>query len=271
MHSAFSMPSFYAGKDVEIESDNVTMDIDRAFYFRDLYWEARDVYYPDGMPGYEEIGSTAYITFDDFTKPTVGVNYYTTPPDEDPDDTFELIFYAHSQIMRENSPIENVVIDLSNNMGGEADAAMLAIGWFLGECNYNVNNTLTGGQTTTQYFVDTNLDHKFDESDTLASKNLYCIISQNSFSYGNLLPAAFKDSGNVTLLGERSGGGICVVWFLTAADGTLFRISGTESLSTVLNGSFYDIDRGIEPDVPIIKLDNFYNRTALTEFINELY
>lgn len=37
------------------------------------------------------------------------------------------------------------------------------------------------------------------------------------------------------------------------------------------NGSFYDVDQGVEPDYFINDYANFYNREALTEFINGLF
>ena len=37
------------------------------------------------------------------------------------------------------------------------------------------------------------------------------------------------------------------------------------------NGSFYDIDRGADPDIYIAKIADFYDREALTEIINEIY
>lgn len=271
LHSGLLNPSFYAGRDADTKSDKISTAIGDAISSKKRYAEARSVYYPDGTPAYEEIGNTAYVTFDNFVCPSTVVDYYKTPADADSADTFGIIIYAHSQIMRENSPIENVVIDLSNNGGGEADAAIYMIGWFLGECVFNVNNTLTDGQASTRYMIDVNCDHKFDENDTVASKNLYCIISPNSFSCGNLVPSAFKSSGRVTLLGETSGGGACVVQRLTTADGTMFQVSGTRRISTISNGSFYDVDQGVDPDVSITKLKNFYNRTALTSYINALY
>ena len=30
-----------------------------------LYWDAREAFYPDRVPGYEEVGDTAFITFYD--------------------------------------------------------------------------------------------------------------------------------------------------------------------------------------------------------------
>ena len=37
------------------------------------------------------------------------------------------------------------------------------------------------------------------------------------------------------------------------------------------NGAFYNIDQGVEPDIYIDKIASFYNRPALTDFINGLF
>ena len=39
----------------------------------------------------------------------------------------------------------------------------------------------------------------------------------------------------------------------------------------VVIGSFYDIDQGAEPDFYIDDPENFYNRKALTDYINKLF
>ena len=36
------------------------------------------------------------------------------------------------------------------------------------------------------------------------------------------------------------------------------------------NGSFYDVDRGAQPDYFIGDINRFYNRKELTEYINSL-
>ncbi len=173
--------------------------------------------------------------------------------------------------MRENSPIENVVIDLSINGGGAATAAIYTVAWFLGTCTINVNNTLTKQQASTSYKADVNCDRKFDENDTVSSKNLYCLISPNSFSCGNLLPSIFKNAGNVTLIGKPSGGGACTIQYITTADGNIFRISSANRLSSLYNGSYYNVDRGVEPDFHLSKIESFYNRESLTDYINNLH
>ena len=84
------------------------------------------------------------------------------------------------------------------------------------------------------------------------------------------MPAAFKASGDVTLLGRRSGGGSCVVLPCTSASGSVFAISGPKQLAAVLNGSFYNIDEGIEPDFVLSRPESFYDRPALVEYIHTL-
>ena len=37
------------------------------------------------------------------------------------------------------------------------------------------------------------------------------------------------------------------------------------------NGSYYDTDTGIQPDCIIVKPEHFYDREALTDYINRLF
>ena len=100
--------------------------------------------------------------------------------------------------------------------------------------------------------------------------NLFCLTSPKSFSCGNLVPSVLKNSHLVTILGQTSGGGSCVVRPLTTADGSIFQISGSMRLAYMKNGSFYDIDQGVEPDFIIPTPKQFYDREYLTGYINEL-
>ena len=241
---------------------------------KELYTSVRTKFYPDGIPGYEEIGNTAYITFDEFMLPNIDIEQYYQVEDAadlDDSDTVALIMKAHAMITRENSPIENVVLDLSCNLGGAADAAAFVLAWFLGEANIGMKDTMTGAVSASTYRCDANRDRQFDESDTLAGKRLFCLSSPVSFSCGNLLPCALKASDMVTILGRTSGGGSCVAQNISSAWGTSFRISGSSRLSFIKNGSYYDIDRGAEPDFIITSPEKYYDRQNLTDYINSLY
>ena len=242
-----------------------------AEYFKQ-YTDARKVFYPDGVPRYEEKDDTAFVTFDVFE---VGVNdlddYYNKSLDElFEKDTIALMMYAHDKITRENSPIKNVVIDLSCNRGGAADTAVFVISWFLEVADVSFKNTMTGACCTTSYRCDANRDHEFDEKDTLGDRKLFCLTSPVSFSCGNFVPSAFRESEKVKLLGRTSAGGACIVQPVSSAWGTCFRISGSMRLAYMKNGSYYDIDQGAEPDYTISSPENYYDRENLVNFINSI-
>ncbi|ETP73969.1 Peptidase family S41 [Lachnospiraceae bacterium JC7] len=238
-----------------------------------VFGSEREKAFPEGVPSYEEVGNTAYITFDSFTFPDDNIDYLSEPREDELYDTIRLIQYSCDRILREDSPVENVVMDLSNNKGGYADAAAYVIAAYLGRGETNTKDMLTGATTTYQYLIDTNRDGKFDINDTLAEKgfNLYCLTSPVSFSCGNLVPNVFKTSPFVTNLGQTSGGGSCSIMSLSTARGNVFNISSNNRLSMFKNGSFYDIDRGADPDIYIAKISDFYDRKTLTDYLNNVY
>ena len=222
------------------------------------------------VPGYEEVGDTAFITFGNFERERE--NYYDPEIDRDqPQDTIDLIIYAHKQITREDSPVKNIVLDLSNNGGGDFVSAIYVISWFLGEADIALRDVFTGAETNAMYLADVNLDGEFNEDDTVGNGyKLYCLTSNCSFSCGNLVPAACKSSGKVTLVGQTTGGGSCVVLPCTTAAGAVFRISGSMQMSIIKNGSFYNTDSGIDPHFFLDKPESFYDRPALAEYLREL-
>ena len=270
LHSAFVFASPYAG-DVAVEPNVQSLSANRIIGHAQRLSAAAREYFPDGMRFYQEIGNTAYISFNSFTADYDNDYYGALASGEPIADTIGIIMYAHAQITRENSPIENVVLDLSLNTGGHADAAIYAIAWFLGEWDLHLEDAVTGARSSTNYRVDVNGDRKFDENDSIAHLNRYCLVSPVSFSCGNLVPAVFKNSNQVTLLGRQTGGGACAVQPLASADGSIWQISSRLRLSTVTNGSFYAVDQGVAPDVLIDKDESYYDREALTEYINSLF
>jgi hypothetical protein len=40
-------------------------------------------------------------------------------------------------------------------------------------------------------------------------------------------------------------------------------------MSIVKNGTYYNIDKGVEPNITLSKTESFYDRAALTKYINE--
>ncbi len=270
MHSKFQSASPYAG-DVEVMGNMTPYSRTRLLKHEADLLAQREKAYPDGCPGYEEIGNTAFVTFDEYTF-SHGLDYYADPGAEAlmDADTIGLIMYAHKQITRENSPIENVVLDMSLNKGGTVASGIYTIGWMLGECDFHLADAMTRAQASLKYRVDVNGDHVCDEKDSISHLNLFCLTSPVSFSCGNLVPCSFKASSNVTLIGRPTSGGACSVQPLVSADGTLWRISSRMRLSTLCNGAFYDVDQGVEPDVVFAKDESYYDRQGLTDMINAM-
>ena len=270
IHSSLKLASPYSGSH---EPDTDLLHLDKAILRYYQYGEelaaARAEAMPEGVPGYQEVGNTAYITFDSFTVSPIRAQPYSEDSTQIVD-TMGLIIYAHSMITREDSPIENVVLDLSCNHGGAVDAAAYVVAWMLGYCTYHITNAVTNSYSTTTYVADVNLDGEFDEKDTIADKNLFCIISNTSFSNANTVPALLKESGKVTLLGDTSGGGACTVQYGVTADGTIFSLSSPYRMSMVSNGAYYTVDRGVEPHHHFSKFESYFNRERLTDYINGL-
>ena len=271
-HSGYKYNSWMTGLNPEVNPENVGNGFSGSIaeYAEDKMTIAR-LRNENSTEPYSEVGNTAYIYLEGFQmEADPGVYYDETSELDRENDTAALVIYAHRQIMRENSPIENVVVDLSNNGGGTVDAAIFLLSWFLGEAPFSSVSPVTGAQRTALYRADINLDREFDAKDTLEGKNLYCLISPVSFSCGNYVPSVFKSSSKVTLLGDTTGGGSCVVLGMSTAWGTLFQVSGPIRISFLKNGSYYDADRGVDPDVFLSKTETFCDREKLTEIIRSL-
>lgn len=260
-------------KNIYVKNDVITNKNPRSAMIaerdEERHKEARAEYYGEDVPGYEEVGNTAYISFDEFTYQAV--DYYNEKAEDHLDDTMGLAIYSFEQITRKDSPIENVVLDMSVNHGGVVFAAAYIIGMFIGDGSLSVRNATSDALVTQNFKADLNLDRKFDDSDTLLGKyNLICLTSPVSFSCGNLVPSVLKNSHEVITMGQTSGGGACIVHYLTTADGSIMQLSGQRQMSYTKNGSFYEIDRGVEPDYIISVPEQFYDREALTKRINEI-
>ncbi|MBQ9384364.1 MAG: S41 family peptidase [Ruminiclostridium sp.] len=230
---------------------------------------------------YKEVGDTAYLTFDVFLMMQNTDNYYTDKFRENVKDYIDkdliaLVHYADQRIKRKNSPIKNVVIDLTNNGGGAVDAAAFLVSWLIGYCEISTVNATTNAQYTVFYRADINLDGYVDQNDMLNPNslsggiNVYCLTSPFSFSCGNLVPSVLKESGRATILGKTSGGGACAVQPAVTPDGTFYQYSGKFKLCNFNNGIYYQIDQGVTPDITLTKLEHFYDREWLTEFIHDL-
>ncbi len=260
---------------------------------RKKYRDARKVAVGENIPGYTVSGNTAIVRFDEFTKNDKTntkalekengeyiytnlldkyVNYKTNGRHEYEDiyDTVAFI-YAVNEKVQADSNIENIVLDLSNNGGGANHSACFVLAWMLGKCDFDFTNPITGAKWSIGYEADVNMDGNFaQDDDTVKNKNLFCLISPCSFSCGNMVPAMLKASDCVTILGVTSSGGSSCVQPSSAADGTIFRMSSKYVMSVNKNGSYYDIDRGVDPHYYINNPTNFYNAETIDALVKKI-
>lgn len=267
LHSSIANASPYVGAPAPAESDiKVNSYIVNHIAENAEYTSARDEQLAEVVP-YQKVGNTAFVTFDNFTFERSG--NYQDDLEQPIGDTIGIISAVHQAITADEE-IENVVLDLSCNGGGAIDSAIYTIAWMLGSCDFSIYDSATGSKGSVCYKADVNFDHVFDDNDTIKDKNLYCLVSPLSFSCGNLVPAILKASNKVTIVGKTSSGGGCVVRPGITADGTAFTISDSKQMTIVKNGTYYGIDQGVEPDITLTKIESFYDRAGLAEYLNGL-
>ena len=285
LHSAFLARSPYTGihrEEIEIVPSPSVKSFIQSLIER---LSARAEFFPDGVPGFQKKGDTAYITLDEFSfdrsrdyakEPLTRKEKRAIEKDfaSSGIDTIGLIHYANEEI-QDNPRIKNVVIDLSCNTGGAVDAEIFVASWLLGQSSLAVRRNITDCQSATSYTADVNFDGKFGTPDDyVGDRRIFCIISGTTFSCGNLLASMLAESGKATLIGTKTGGGACAVYLTSTAAGSLFQTSSPWLFSSVRNGAFFDIEGGVVPDYKLTGYSSFYDRSdrkGLTAFIKKLY
>lgn len=229
-----------------------------------------------GLSTYED---TAIITFDQFVKYR---KEYTYEEFNEMIDTYsyeqlhgigtELLFAKAFKEISENDDVKNVVFDMTLNGGGEIAVVPYLVAYMTPHPSCVMNYRLDEEVEEIVFKVDLNSDGVFDENDTCAGKyNFYCMNSRFSFSCGNFFPTVLKTSHLATLIGERSGGGICAVGAISTACGTVLRNSSNYQLGyyDIENECFGAFEDGAEADYPFARA-NFYNDEAIYNFIHSL-
>ena len=187
-----------------------------------------------------------------------------------------LFSYAHQQIT--DNYLEDtryVVVDLATNDGGSSDSLIYILGLLVGDFAIETQNPYTGATTKTNYKVDINLDGKFDEKDVSLREHglkIVFVTNKHSFSCGNALPvfAEYAYPDDVTILGETSGGGTCIVRESFTALGTPYSLSGLSMLSKRdLDNKLVSIEDGVDPDIELDRKFTIDKARVLAALLNE--
>ena len=213
-------------------------------------------------------GDTAVLTFDRFVSNAAWKDWELggALPEDGGTITF---FYDSFQEIAAHPEVKNVVIDLTCNSGGLADAVMDIMGYLQnGVSTATLRSGNTGSTHTEQYKIDTNLDGVVDERDSFEGRyHFYIMTSECSFSCANFLPALAKEQGAATIIGHHSAGGSCPVVSVRDLFGTMFCYSGDWSLYAHDEaGELKTVDGGVEPDLWLPE-SVFYDGEALSSVI----
>ena len=238
-------------------------------------------------------GKTAVITFDSFNfdadswKKYYDSSHVGVKPNPDdfegwglkfPADVNGVFYSSFYKLTHDDdcSGIERVIIDVSLNSGGQDIVLMNLLTYLIDDAeflNYDVHNN-----SSYRYYIssDLNLDGKIDNNDltyhkVLKQKYKFAILaSRRSFSCGNGFPAFCADAG-IPVIGERSGGGACVVHIGCTADGFPYQFSGSRRLSHKSDWS--TVENGTPPSAgaELSAAADFYDEAKLLEILNQLF
>ena len=272
--SAISTSPYFAGK-VETDKDQYSpIFMNRMKNFNATTSKRKEIL-GEQVSAYERRGDTLFLTFDEFNLNSLN-KYYSGDFEPDPDsgDTIELFAYALRRLQNEDSDVKNVVVDIACNGGGTAVSCGYVIEALIGTCIICMQNPNTNALSQNVIKFDLNLDGVIDKNDVsmkAMGKNVAVVMSDSSFSCGNLLPCALNAlDDDVLLLGQTSGGGSCEVGYISTLLGSTMQISSEQMLVTMKNGYIRDIDGGVDPEIPL-SMNRMFDRDYIVDVVNDYF
>jgi hypothetical protein len=198
-----------------------------------------------------------------------------TPPDSRllDNDTIAVIFidgfnvdtptYVNDILATLPETVEDVIIDLSFNTGGNVGAVFRLLGYMTEELiSYSSMNPADGSAAT--YFY---------ESDYVAyDYNWYVMTSSVTFSAANLMASMAKEMGVATIIGTKSSGGAASIGLFVTPDGTLLLRSTNNVFANVSVDenevrTYTDIEGGVPVDYTLL---NTFDNASIVTLINQI-
>ena len=148
--------------------------------------------------------------------------------------------------------VKNVVIDLTTNAGGAADALIYSLSTLIGNVTIDIVNPITSAHNKQVYQADINADGEINEKDKPLCElgfNIYFLNSAYSFSSANAMPVLAKlNNPKVITLGAKTAGGPCAVRNYITTIGSVYASSSLYTISKEENGKYVNIDGGVNAD-----------------------
>ncbi len=143
--------------------------------------------------------------------------------------------------------VENVVIDLAYNTGGNVGAVFRIFGYMTEQqFLYHSKNPADGSAST--YYIESDYD-AYDQYDW------YILCSEVTFSAANLMTSMAQELG-ITTIGHHTSGGASSIGVLITPDGTIIMRSTNNVLSTRTGNEidgyeYHSVEFGVAPDYEI--------------------
>ncbi|RJX24282.1 MAG: hypothetical protein C4537_06815 [Acholeplasma sp.] len=176
----------------------------------------------------------------------------------------EMVF---DQILAEAPGLQNVILDLSWNTGGNVGALYRIVG-FITDQPFAVSdiNRGTGSKSTYHVQIDGVPDYSY--------LNWGLLITPLTFSAANEMATIFLQNDLGTIIGVQSGGGACSITPILLPNGTAFTMS-SNNINAYRTGAgspedpyvYQHNEFGIPPDV-IISVDDIYDVDTLLQIFN---
>ena len=185
-------------------------------------------------------------------------------------DTFSYIYYALYYIRTFYSNVENIVFDITVNVGGSVLLIPQLLAFMTKDPCFVIEDTQNKGLSEYHYKVDINGDGVYgSDDDTYANNyNFYILQSDFSFSCGSAFPASCKNIGCAKIIGAKySGGGSCPISYGFDCFGSNYQISSRYNFMLKNGEKYINNDNGVLADKEL-NSSYWYNYSYINTWLN---
>lgn len=223
---------------------------------------------------YSDDSKTAMFLLDDFSfgaKNDVFNSDGSVKSDAKKYDTFFAVISCLEEIKNKGT-VENVILDLSTNGGGTL-GVMMKLLCLISKNNSSEISYYDSDSSVISFgasYIDINNDSLYDLNDCFGDDfNIYILTSDCSFSCGNAFPCYSQIAGDAKIIGQKSGGGECVVAVHYLPNGEYVYHSSNLHIGSynVDKNIFKGFESGANPDIYIADTSKFVDINYLANCI----
>ncbi|MCK9492978.1 MAG: InlB B-repeat-containing protein [Acholeplasmataceae bacterium] len=163
-------------------------------------------------------------------------------------------------LLSQNPTIKNIVVDITNNGGGNLGAVWRTMGYMTDDVIMYHSMNRADGSSYSQEIIDAYpaYDLKF-----------YIMTSSVTFSAANLMAATAKEMGFATVIGLPSSGGASSIGGIVTPTGDVFFMSSSSAMSTKLSdGTLKNVEYGVTPDILFTGVSQLFNDEYIQTVVN---